>query len=71
MSLEEQCRDAIYAYADEETQMNAALTGEHKLYVSLVLQLMRDAYHEQSAAGATEYTVSDEIAAFLQAECPW
>lgn len=71
INMEEQCRETIYNYVDEETQMNAALTGEHLEYVQLVLQLMRDAYHEQVAAGATEFTVSDEIAVLLTEECPW
>lgn len=71
MSLQEQCREAIYNYVDEETQMNAALTGEHRDYVTVVLQLLRDQYRVQAAAGATTFTIPDEIAAFLQQECPW
>ena len=71
MSLKTECQDAIYNYADAETQRNASLTGEHKEYVMLVLQLLRDEYHRQSNAGATEFVVPDEIALILTDECPW
>lgn len=71
MSMKQQCQTAIYNYADEETQRNAALTGEHKEYVLLVLQLMRDEYHKQVQAGATEFTVPDQINLILTDECPW
>jgi hypothetical protein len=69
--MDEQCREAIYNYADEETQMNAALFGEHKEYVELVITLIRGDYHGQVKSGATEYVISDNIAEILQAECPW
>lgn len=71
MSMRTECRDAIYNYADVETQRDAALTGEHKEYVCLVLQLLRDQYHEQVAAGETTFTVPDGIAVTLTDECPW
>ena len=69
--MKEQCKQAIYSYVDAETQMNAALTGEHSEYVALVLQLMRDAYREQVANGETTFTVSEEIDTFLINERPW
>jgi hypothetical protein len=69
--MKEQCKQAIYSYVDVETQMNAALTGEHSDYVAIVLQLMRDAYREQLAAGETTFTVAEEVNAFLINECPW
>ena len=62
MSIKTECQQAIYNYADEITQRDAALTGEHKEYVCLVLQLLRDQYHEQVAAGETTFTVPDAIA---------
>ena len=71
ITMEQQCREAIYSYVDEETQMNAALTGEHKEYVTIVLQLLRDCYHEQVNAGVTEFTVPDAIHEYLTVECPW
>jgi hypothetical protein len=71
MSIQTECRDAIYNYVDEETQRNAALTGEHKEYVLLVLQLLRDEYHIQVADGATSFTVPEAIALVLTDECPW
>lgn len=71
MSIKTECQEAIYNYVDEETQRNAALTGEHLQYVLLVLQLMRDSYHTQVAAGATTFTVPEDIALVLTEECPW
>jgi len=71
MSLKTECRNAIYHYADEEMQRNAALTGEHIEYVNLVLTLLRDSYREQNLAGATTFTVSEKIAATLEEERPW
>ena len=69
--MEEQCREAIYNYVDEECQMNAALNGEHLDYVKLVLQLMRDEFKAQLMSGATEFVVLDQIALTLTDECPW
>lgn len=71
MSMKQQCQAAIYNYVDVETQRNAALTGEHKEYVLLVLQLLRDEYHRQVTLGDTEFTVPTEIALTLTDECPW
>lgn len=69
--MKEQCKQAIYSYVDAETQLNAALTGEHSEYVALVLQLMRDAYREQVADGETTFTVGEAIHELLTNECPW
>jgi len=69
--MKEQCKQAIYSYVDAETQMNAALTGEHSEYVEIVLILLRDAYREQVANGETTFTVSEEIDTFLINERPW
>ena len=71
MSLETQCQVAIFSYANADTQRNAALTGEHKEYVLLVLQLLRDAYRDQKAAGATEFHVSTQTAEYLTEQSPW
>jgi hypothetical protein len=69
--MKEQCKQAIYSYVDAETQMNAALTGEHSEYVEIVLILLRDAYREQVAAGETTFTVAEGIHEYLTNECPW
>ena len=71
MSLKTECKNAIYHYADEEAQRNAALTGEHIEYVNLVLTLFRDSYREQNLAGATTFTIDPLIASLLEEECPW
>ena len=71
MSLATECQTAIFNYVDADTQRNAALTGEHKEYLTLVIQMLRDAYKEQKAAGLTTFTVPDDTAVFLTEECPW
>lgn len=71
MSLAIECQAAIFNYADADTQRNAALTGEHKEYVTLVLQLLRDEYAIQKADGAANFTVPDNIAVLLTEESPW
>ena len=71
MSLASECQTAIFNYVDADTQRNAALTGEHKEYVMLVLQLLRDQYSIQKAAGLATFTVPDDTAVFLTEECPW
>ena len=69
--MKEQCKQAIYSYVDVETQMNAALTGEHSEYVEIVLILLRDTYRNQVASGETTFTVPNEIHEYLTNECPW
>lgn len=69
--MEEQCKTKILEYANEEMQRNAALTGEHKEYVSTVLTLLRDEYHKQAAAGETTFTVPSEITNLLNSIKPW
>jgi len=69
--MKEQCKQIIYSYVDAETQLNAALTGEHSEYVALVLQLIRDAYRAQVANGETTFTVAIAIDELLTNECPW
>ena len=69
--MKQQCKDAILSYVDEETQRNAALTGEHKKYVTMVLQLLRDEYARQVAAGNTQFTVPTHIDNLLTQERPW
>jgi hypothetical protein len=71
MSIKSECQTAIYSYVSAETQSNAALTGEHKEYVLLVLILMRDLYKSQVADGATTFNIPEETAALLTSECPW
>ena len=71
MSLATECQAAIFNYVDADTQRNAALTGEHKEYVMLVLQLLRDQYAIQKANGDANFTVPDDIAVTLTEECPW
>ena len=69
--MKQQVKDAIYSYVDQETQNNAAIFGEHKAYVELVIAVMRAEYQRQLADGATEFTVSDDIDTMLTNERPW
>jgi hypothetical protein len=69
--MKEQCKLIILSYADEEMQRNASLTGENKVYVNTVLQLIRDEYHSQVDSGATEFILPTSIADQLNAMRPW
>ncbi len=55
------CEAAIYVYAPPFRQRNAALTGEQRDYVGVVLILLRDRYHELVAAGETTWSVPAQI----------
>jgi len=69
--MEEQCKQIILAYANDEMQRNAALLGEHKEYVTLVLRLFRDDYHNQVNQGATEYIAPQHVKDYLDSIKPW
>ena len=69
--MKEQCKLIILSYADEEMQRNSALTGENKVYVNTVLQLIRDEYHSQVNSGATEFILPNSISNELDAIRPW
>lgn len=71
MTMENQCKQYILQYANEEMQRNAALFGEHKDYVEIVLKLFRDDYKAQVDAGATEYIPDPKIIETLDAMKPW
>ena len=59
--MRSECEAAIYEYAPVYRQLNAALTGEERDYVGVVLQLMRDRYHALVAAGETTWSVPAQI----------
>lgn len=69
--MNEQCKAIILSYADEQMQRNAALTGEHKTYVNVVLTLIRDEYHTQVNNGATEFILPSSISNELNDMKPW
>lgn len=71
MTMQDQCKQYIFQYANEEMQRNAALFDEHKDYVWLVLKLFRDDYKAQVDAGATEYIPHPKIIETLDAMKPW
>lgn len=69
--MEEQCKNKILEYANEEMQRNAVLFGEHAEYVKVVITLLRDEYHRQVEAGETTFTVPTEITTTLNSLRPW
>tara|TARA_R110000772_G_scaffold262437_1_gene381520 strand:+ start:896 stop:1117 length:222 start_codon:yes stop_codon:yes gene_type:complete len=69
--MNEQCKQAILGYVSEETQRNAALFGEHKEYVQLVITLLRDEYKAQFDSGATDFVVPELINGTLISMRPW
>jgi hypothetical protein len=69
--MENQCKAIILSYADEQMQRNAALTGEHKVWVNTVLTLIRDEYHNQVAGGATEFVLPSSISNQLDSTKPY
>jgi hypothetical protein len=69
--MEQHARDLILSYANEEMQRNAALFGEHKGYVNIVLTLLRDDYREQVEKGNTLYSPNPEHIAYLDSIKPF
>ena len=69
--MKEQCKQAIYSYVDAETQMNAALTGEHSEYVELVVTVLRQLCRGLIDEGETEFVIPDDIVELFNNECPW
>ncbi len=59
--MRDDCQASIETYAPPHRQRNAALLGEEADYVALVLQLLRDHYHELVSAGATVWSVPAQI----------
>lgn len=71
MTMKEQCKQAVFQYANEEMQRNAILFGEHKDYVITVLQLFRDEYKKQVNEGSTEFVTPLHITEILDQMKPW
>ena len=59
--MDKDCELEILKYAPYFRQCNAALSGEHSEYISIVLKLLRDHYHSLSESGETSWTVPDQI----------
>lgn len=71
MNMKENCEAAILSYAPLIRQLNAAITGEHSVYVNVVLTLLRDRYHSLKEAGETEWSIPDQIVATLEEMKPY
>lgn len=55
MAFETETEQAILTYAPYYRQHNAALFGEHRDYIDIVIQLYRDWHNELNTTGATEW----------------
>ena len=71
MSMKLDCESAIYNYAPQIRQTNAALLGEHSDYVGIVLLLLRDHYHALKEAGETEWSIPDYMVTTLEEMKPY
>jgi hypothetical protein len=69
--MEEQCKNVILSYCNEDMQRNAILLGEHEDYVKLCLKIIRDQYRRDTEAGLTNFILSDEATTFLDSIKPW
>ncbi len=69
--MKAEARNMILVYASEEMQRNAALTGEYKEYVTIVLQLLRDDYKDQIENGNTAYVANERTLEFLDSIRPF
>lgn len=71
MSLKSECEAAIYSYAPQMRQTNAALLGEFKEYVEFVVSSLRTHYHVLKEEGETEWSILDDLKAQLDADKPY
>ena len=54
--MKQECENAILQYAPFTRQHNAALFGEHREYIRLVIELHRNHYQQLKAAGQTVWS---------------
>ena len=71
MTMKTECMASIYSYASQERQNNAALTGEHLPYVSVVLTLLRGHYHQLLDGGVSEWSIPDYMVETLNSMKPY
>ena len=71
MDIKAECEAAIYSYAPQMRQTNAALFGDHKEYVELVVSSLRAHYHVLKVEGETEWSIPDDLKAKLDADKPY
>lgn len=71
MNMKEQCKNAIYYYAPQERQNNAALLDEYTGYVGAVIILLKDNYERLKEQGETEWFIPDDILATLEEMKPY
>jgi|TARA_R110000765_G_scaffold50551_2_gene102645 hypothetical protein len=71
MSLSTDCENAILEYAPTIRQHNAALVGEHKVYVCHVLLMLRERYYELEEANETTWSIPAALKQELDADKPY
>lgn len=71
MSMKLDCEAAIYSYASQQRQTNAALFGEHLDYVLFAVSGLKAHYHVLKEEGETEWSIPDDLKAQLDADKPY
>lgn len=71
MDIKAECEAAIYSYAPQMRQTNAALLGDYEEYVEFVVSSLRAHYHVLKEAGETEWSIPDDLKAQLDADKPY
>jgi hypothetical protein len=59
--MKKDCELEILKYAPYFRQCNAALYGEYKDYIDIVLKVLRDHHQHLTESGETNWSVTDQI----------
>lgn len=71
MTLEQACQAAIEKYAPPFRQINAALSGEHREYIDVVLTLYRNHYQLLKQDGAEWCDLPQQALDYLTERKPY
>jgi len=71
IEMEKDCELEILKYAPYFRQCNAALYGEHKEYIDVVLTLLRGHYRSLGEVGEAVWVVPDQITQTLTEMKPY
>lgn len=71
MTLKSDCEASIFSFAPLHKQLNANTLDEHKLYISLVVQLHREEYERCKKAGENSFVLPEGAKAMLTDTKPW
>lgn len=71
-NLKDGCKASIYKYAPQYRQTNAAINGEHKLFVNKVISFYRQHYRRLKNDKITEWVdLPQEYLDEYFADCPY